>query len=325
MGSTSTNPYQSQSSVGYNLNPPPDDGTVSEANRTKWQTVLDKLTNVLKIFAELIDSTTLASFAKTINTDDNVKNNMTGSLGFGPSELTIASGSVAATRTYHTIDTESDTASDDLDTITVAGVADDAILIITAANTARTVVVKHATDNINLTNGLDFTIDDNKKSLILQRRGANWHEISSSERTLHTNEFFTHITSRDDGTLTPYTGQQGDFPIAVRANTAAWEVLFYMPLDFISLTAVDLVMIPDATETVQLDVTTEFGAAGESSTTHSDSLTNETLAVTFGIITEFDLSEALTGIGAGDYVGMDFNSDTTSLQLLGLRVKYVSI
>lgn len=58
------------------------------------------------------------------------------------SELTIAAGAVAATRSYHTIDTEADAASDDLDDIT--GLAAGEILLVTPANAARTVVLKHA-------------------------------------------------------------------------------------------------------------------------------------------------------------------------------------
>lgn len=61
-------------------------------------------------------------------------------------ELTIATGAVTATGTNHTIDTEADAASDDLDTIN--GGADGVILFVRAVNDARSVVLKDGTGNI---------------------------------------------------------------------------------------------------------------------------------------------------------------------------------
>lgn len=55
-------------------------------------------------------------------------------------ELTIASGVVTATRGSHTIDTESDAASDNLDQID--GLAAEELLLIRPANAARTVVLR---------------------------------------------------------------------------------------------------------------------------------------------------------------------------------------
>lgn len=85
-------------------------------------------------------------------------------INFGtPSELTIASGVVTATKSQHAIDTEGDAASDDLDTIN--GGSDGDILIIRAANSSRTVVVKDATGNIQI--GGDKTLDNAQDRLTL--------------------------------------------------------------------------------------------------------------------------------------------------------------
>lgn len=73
-------------------------------------------------------------------------------------ELTIASGAVTATLSNHKIDTEADGATDDLDTI--SGLADWAMIILTAENTARTVVIKHNTGNIITKSGSDVSLDD---------------------------------------------------------------------------------------------------------------------------------------------------------------------
>lgn len=90
-------------------------------------------------------------------------------------ELTLSSGAVTATGSHHTIDTESDAASDDLDTI--SGGADGDYLTIRAENDARTVVVKHGTGNILTVDGNDFSIDDDDKSITLRYDGTNWREV----------------------------------------------------------------------------------------------------------------------------------------------------
>jgi len=94
-------------------------------------------------------------------------------------ELTIATGAVTATGTYHTIDTESDAASDDLDTIN--GGRDGQILVIQAENGARTVVAKDGTGNLQL-NG-DFSLDNAQDTLTLMYSGAltAWVELSRSD------------------------------------------------------------------------------------------------------------------------------------------------
>jgi len=92
-------------------------------------------------------------------------------------ELTIATGAITATGSYHTIDTEGDAASDDLDTIN--GGAAGRILIIQAENDGRTVVVKHNTGNILLASGGDISLDEDDKALILVYSAAlsKWCEI----------------------------------------------------------------------------------------------------------------------------------------------------
>ena len=92
-------------------------------------------------------------------------------------ELTISSGAVTRTQVYHTIDTESDAASDDLDTIN--GGAEGDLLIIRAEDSARTVVVKTGTGNIVLSGGVDVTLDDDTDHLALIFNGTNWCDNSS--------------------------------------------------------------------------------------------------------------------------------------------------
>ncbi len=173
-------PYTEQNDTGYNASPPPDGGEQTSANEITWAGIKTKLADPILAFVEAVDDAVAGAFAKVINTDADENNAVAGSIAFTSSELTISSGSVTAARSHHTIDTEADAASDDLDTIVVTGVSDGALLFVRAENTARTIVVKHGTGNIQTADGADFSIDDAVKSLTLQRRGTDWHELNRS-------------------------------------------------------------------------------------------------------------------------------------------------
>jgi hypothetical protein len=95
----------------------------------------------------------------------------------------------------HTIDTESDAASDDLDTI--SGGTTDQFLIISPANASRTVVVKDGTGNITTGRG-DISLDDVDSVVVLQYDGANWLVISSPVVVLDEDDF-----ASDSETLPP--------------------------------------------------------------------------------------------------------------------------
>ena len=93
-------------------------------------------------------------------------------------ELTIASGIITVNRNYHSVDTESNAASDDLDTIN--GGSDGMTLIIRADNSARTVVVKDGTGNIQGPG--DVTLDNAQDTctLIYDATQAVWLVTGSS-------------------------------------------------------------------------------------------------------------------------------------------------
>lgn len=94
-------------------------------------------------------------------------------------ELTISSGAVTITKAFHSIDTESDAATDDLGTIN--GGFPGMILIISAQNDSRTVVVKDGTGNLSLSG--DFTMDHSGDTLMLVKTSGNWREISRSDNS----------------------------------------------------------------------------------------------------------------------------------------------
>ena len=93
------------------------------------------------------------------------------------SELTISGGSVTITGTRHTIDTQDDAASDELDTI--SGGVEGMIIALRAANDARTVVVKHNTGNIWLQGKADINLDDLEDGLLLVYDGTKWFDTAA--------------------------------------------------------------------------------------------------------------------------------------------------
>ena len=90
------------------------------------------------------------------------------------SELTIATGAVTQTQSYHTIDTQADAATDDLDTITIA--SDMSMLLITLENAARIVTLKHGTGNINLPGDADVVMAENTVYFLLYN-GSAWNLV----------------------------------------------------------------------------------------------------------------------------------------------------
>lgn len=93
-----------------------------------------------------------------------------------PTELTISGGEITVTQSFHTVDTEGDAASDDLDTI--SGGSEGDILIIARQAVGRAIVVKDGTGNLALSG--DFDLNANNDRLMLIRTGSGWAELSRS-------------------------------------------------------------------------------------------------------------------------------------------------
>ena len=104
--------------------------------------------------------------------------------GSGVAELTatISSGSItpAGSGGVVVIDTEAAAATDDLTNIATTNYPDGSMLLIRNSNAARFVVVKHlagGAGQMNLDRSGEYTLDDTKKWLLLQRRSADWYEV----------------------------------------------------------------------------------------------------------------------------------------------------
>lgn len=94
------------------------------------------------------------------------------------SELTIASGSVTATRAIHELQPESST-SDDLDFI-VQTAMDGHLLLIHTADTGDSITVRHnqsGTGKILLSDSTNLLLDTPNKFLLLMKKGTTWEEV----------------------------------------------------------------------------------------------------------------------------------------------------
>jgi len=93
-----------------------------------------------------------------------------------PSVLTISSGEITVTKSFHFIATEGGAASDDLTTINGGSEGD--ILVLCANDNTETVVVKDNATTLLLAG--DCTLDHGYDSLTLINRSTNWLELSRS-------------------------------------------------------------------------------------------------------------------------------------------------
>ena len=91
-------------------------------------------------------------------------------------ELTIASGAVTKTCSHHMIDTESDSANDDL--VIINGGSEGEVILLRAASGARAVTLKHGTGNIWNPALEDIVLDDAGDYVFLVYDGSNWCAIS---------------------------------------------------------------------------------------------------------------------------------------------------
>ena len=178
-----TNPYTSQTISGYNSSPPSNDGATTDANKIKWSTIKEKLPDPIKTLVEAINTQNVSAFGKGINADNDERNTIGGNIAYTSSELTISSGVVTQTRAHHTIDTESDASTDDLDRLNNSSADAGTICWLRQEASGRAVTVKHqggsGDGQFNLTNSEDFTLGANGVLTVI-RVSTSWYEIARS-------------------------------------------------------------------------------------------------------------------------------------------------
>jgi hypothetical protein len=118
----------------------------------------------------------------------------------------------------------------------------------------------------------------------------------------------------------------GNYPLAVLASTNDTAGLsFKVPYDFGAIVEAKVVVIPTATQaSANWDITISYAAIGQSSTTHTGTLTSSTYNVTSGQLYGIDISGGLASLAVGDYAGVKMGMGTAghTVNVLGLYLKY---
>jgi len=101
-------------------------------------------------------------------------------LGLGNGgEVTISSGAITVTHSFHYVDTEGDGISDDLVTIN-GSVSTGQLLVLRAMNDARTVVCKDTEGTNKMRLNGDFSLDQDDDVITLIFISPRWYELSRS-------------------------------------------------------------------------------------------------------------------------------------------------
>lgn len=157
-------------------------------------------------------------------------------------ELTIASGAVTVTQGYHRLDTESDAASDDLDTITAgSGIAAGTLLVLRAENVARVVTLKDGTGNLLLDG--DYALNATDRTITLIYDGTNWRETARS-----VGSDAKRLLKANSGTTTNASAENVD-TVAISGLTAKDTLLVYYTLQAVTQ-ATATPILQNSTDTV---------------------------------------------------------------------------
>lgn len=128
-------------------------------------------------------------------------------------------------------------------------------------------------------------------------------------------------------TQNPNSSLLSPFPYTSINATQTIYFNFAVPENYSALVSAELIMIPDATETLTFtDVTVNTIADGQVYTGTTVSTGSFTQAVTVNTMTFVELSTRtnlpFTDMVAGDIVGVSVQSGTTLMRILGLLIKY---
>jgi len=119
-------------------------------------------------------------------------------------------------------------------------------------------------------------------------------------------------------------GTKGDHQVKSIGTTGSLNIEFHIPQDYTATTSIVMVAIPESTGSGKdIDLTSDYGAAGETFNIHSESNVAITYTFTTDQIDEFDISSVFSSIAAGDYCGLlwDHNGVGT-VKIIGIRLRY---
>lgn len=154
-----------------------------------------------------------------------------------------------------------------------------------------------------------FFVDTTHNKLCVKRPDGTMKMVESGTR-----EFFIYPNHGDDSV--------GNWSAEKLRDTDETFFSFKVPEDFSSLETAKIILIPNASETIQFDLKVSVAAIGEEHDNDTRQALDETLAVTNKELTEIDISSQLTGLTADDFATINFESDTSDLYPMGLYLKF---
>jgi len=116
----------------------------------------------------------------------------------------------------------------------------------------------------------------------------------------------------------------GDFGVEYVAGGGTLRMSFFAPHNFASIVKAALVFIPGSTNgSADIDISSDYAAAGEAYTTHSESDSASTYSYTANQIFELDISGILSALSADDYIGLTtVFQDAENYGAIGIRFQY---
>jgi len=117
-------------------------------------------------------------------------------------------------------------------------------------------------------------------------------------------------------------GDHATARINAQNEYAAME--FKVPHDFAAIKAAEIV-VPLLTFVWDYNLETQYGQVGENRANHTEQDLTGSTNPNLLILTALNVASVLTGIAAGDYVGLRIwqrGTSTTDMYVLGLRLRY---
>ncbi len=103
---------------------------------------------------------------------------------------------------------------------------------------------------------------------------------------------------------------------------------FRVPRDFIELLSLEAICIPGSGtggSGKDIDLTSEYGAAGEAFDNHTEADVTTTQTFIVETINEFSVSQVFSQLAAGDFCGLNINHTAVggNVHYLGIRLRYL--
>jgi len=164
--------------------------------------------------------------------------------------------------------------------------------------------------------------------------GSDWVEYGMPTKEI----FFPTVVGRDSpaGTWTypkfyyipinPNCSYAWTIVTSQIGNESAFSYNFYIPHDFNTLIDAKAVLIGTMTGNQTFEYYSTYAANGEPIDTHSEYTAGNVVAMTNNQIIEIDMSDVLTNLSAGDYVGLVISLMLplpSNMATIGFRLRYI--